>query len=1118
MLSDSPPWESPAAVRTCGGGSRARRIGKTGEIQRRKATELRYQPDIPSGGCYVRRAALSKAGEILWRKGMGPSPRQRGMAARPPDTLHPNNCKGRKIIMKKRNTHVLRRLLAVALALNLGVSTMAISVSAYGGGHGGGGGPGSGGGNNPSRTETTPDPEDYVYVYINVEPENVEEKDADEGSKPTFDAEGTDKVLAETKKEADDAKVNPDDKPVFDEDGKTTGALQEAIDKANEELGELEGTDKPTYSQPSETEPPSEDEENEPGTTEPGTTEPETTEPETTEPSSDTPAAVTPAPVEESGETGSESGSEPENPTFADQIKDTVNNINDRVEDLNEAKSETDTAVQGGLKDADEAQKAVQEAKTKLDEALNELQSDFESKKSTAEEKVAEAEEYLKTYEETMSARETELQNDLNTKLAEAEALKPSSETAPVRQEGQSEEEYVAQYDAWVAASTAYNNKLTELQTAYEAAKKELSDKYEEAKKEVADAQNAFKEASDALTLLLGEKDGEFYKTLEGLDAPIKAYNDAVNAYNAKVEDYNAVAKSYNDAADAVDKAVGDYNEAVGDHNTAAGEYNDKVDTYYDKVEAYEEAIGNYNEKVDAYNDSAADWNSAKVEEQNNAVDMSSDDAAVSKLNDAVSKFNDKAAEDQIADQLANITNEDIQVYREVVGMLTAEADPATEEETSQTNSASALTNDQIAAYNKVVKAYNAAIDQYNQNLVNEKLDQVRNYFDPEARHEANGDYWYTVGKFDVKGIFSGKPEDLKDNYLDNNKKDYNADETDLDAVYDNYNFESASESNRIYYGRDIYYFDKVNGQMSSTPSSANWKEGTEDKNLYADGKTQADLLNALNRDNLDAFKTLHTGTGFDPATDINRWVLKVSYGANDYVEETSGKETFHLDGYLYVQQLSKLALLEERAVKSETHDLTEEQWSELRADDQVATLTGVPELDNAETYDVYWNVMEPIIQEPESDDELDVEDPYVPTYEVITEVPDNITITPRDTTTPPPPVVTPEPEPDPVPPTTGGGGGGGGAAAAPAPVAEIADEATPLAELPEEVAEIAEEEVPLAELPAEEEAEIMDEEVPLADIPHTGDISAVWYLSALISAAGLAMLTFKRKEEGQEG
>lgn len=75
-------------------------------------------------------------------------------------------------------------------------------------------------------------------------------------------------------------------------------------------------------------------------------------------------------------------------------------------------------------------------------------------------------------------------------------------------------------------------------------------------------------------------------------------------------------------------------------------------------------------------------------------------------------------------------------------------------------------------------------------------------------------------------------------------------------------------------------------------------------------------------------------------------------------------------------------------------------------------------------------------------------------------------------------------------------------------PVIDIPDEEPPLVELPEE-------EPPLVELPEEEPplAELPDEDVPLADVPKTGDSIAAYVILALLSAFGLAALSFSGKK-----
>lgn len=82
-------------------------------------------------------------------------------------------------------------------------------------------------------------------------------------------------------------------------------------------------------------------------------------------------------------------------------------------------------------------------------------------------------------------------------------------------------------------------------------------------------------------------------------------------------------------------------------------------------------------------------------------------------------------------------------------------------------------------------------------------------------------------------------------------------------------------------------------------------------------------------------------------------------------------------------------------------------------------------------------------------------------------------------------------------------------------PEQEIDEPDVPLVEEPD--VDIEEPEVPLVEEP-EIEIEIEEPDVPLADVPETGDGSGLWFMSAVLSAMGLALLFFTRKREGQEG
>lgn len=86
-------------------------------------------------------------------------------------------------------------------------------------------------------------------------------------------------------------------------------------------------------------------------------------------------------------------------------------------------------------------------------------------------------------------------------------------------------------------------------------------------------------------------------------------------------------------------------------------------------------------------------------------------------------------------------------------------------------------------------------------------------------------------------------------------------------------------------------------------------------------------------------------------------------------------------------------------------------------------------------------------------------------------------------------------------------------------PAVQIDDEPAPLAETPETPeapVELPDEPVPLAEIPEEDDplVNLPDMDVPLADVPHTGDISGLWHLSALLSACGLGFLFRKERKE----
>lgn len=93
-------------------------------------------------------------------------------------------------------------------------------------------------------------------------------------------------------------------------------------------------------------------------------------------------------------------------------------------------------------------------------------------------------------------------------------------------------------------------------------------------------------------------------------------------------------------------------------------------------------------------------------------------------------------------------------------------------------------------------------------------------------------------------------------------------------------------------------------------------------------------------------------------------------------------------------------------------------------------------------------------------------------------------------------------------------------------PVVEIPEENVPLAEAPETpdastdistvTVSIPDTSVPLASTPAS--VTIPDEAVPMADVPKTGDMSAIWSITACVSAAALLALALMGRKRYGEG
>lgn len=754
--------------------------------------------------------------------------------------------------------------------------------------------------------------------------------------------------------------------------------------------------------------------------------------------------------------------------------------------------------------DLEAAKDAMTEAEENLDSAKGELDTQRDTLAST----LTEAEDAAKSASEAIASAKAEqekLQGELDEALGQLEA--PADEDKPGAMEDYGTyEEYTAAVDAYNAKVDAYNAACGQLKEKYEQAKTELQGK--------ADAAAQAKESADA-------KVQEAKDALDAFNTAVDSYNElgkeppkAVTDYNQALEDYSGEVEEYNKAAD-------EYNEAVDNYNTAAGEYNQRQDVtdYNGKVDAYNDAKDTYDKEFDAYKDSvvkydeeALEWNTDKAEKNDEAV-------IGALLGESGSLLDSKYAGQEIT-----VTKEQTDIFDQI---------------NSGSIAADALTQEQVDAYNSVVKAYNAAVDQYNANAKKDLIGLLKE----DSRFDGqNGSYnadtdtevnlWYTIGKVDVGSVFQDSPGTIKQ---DSAGTDSGTDYSSQDG------------------GRDVYYWDKEDGEWTMNAAGSKAEENFESHlNGGLDG-----LQTAMgSSDNLDYYKegAGSSASKVDLSEVTSKWVLKVSNGANGYQSETSvnGKlqPSWHLDGYLKVTKLAKLAELAAVPVKN---DYSKADRVEAET---VETLEKLPD---AEESSIEWTAKTetavswegitvegpgaieleepdiPLAAEPITPDEQPEPEPEPEPEPVIPEPtpePDPDPVVPEPEPTPDPEPVVPDPEPtpdpapvdpvvpvdpvDPTPPAVDIPEVDVPLAETPVEipaVAEIPDEPAPLAETPEEippVVEIPDEPAPLAETPEEVPAvvEIIDDGVPLADVPKTGDISAVWYLSALLSAAGLLVLT----------
>lgn len=847
------------------------------------------------------------------------------------------------------------------------------------------------------------DAQDYVYVYVGidvVETEGAEEFQGEfTGNRTELDKEKNE--LDNTANTLDATKQNLlENKPEFeepkDEEGETlTEAIEFAKGEVTGALANLEKAPKPTY--PSA---------------------------ETAGEESDTPAAAA-------------------EPTFAQGVNGTIGGYN------SEQRATEDAAKDDAAK-ADAAVDQLEKRQETVDAALKEAKGKLEAAQSAAAGEVAKA----NTAVQACKDEKAKLDGALSTQIADL-GERPS-ETAPVRQEGQSEADYVAAHNAWVQACEDYNEALKPIQEAYDKAVKDLEAKAKEADDAVKAAQELYNTATEDLNAYNRLAQSE-YGNLIADAKDIQEIHDKLDAYNKEVDEkanlekdgYNSVAKEYNDAAAEYNDAVGKYNSAVEDfNNTAVKNHNDRIDELNKAVGDYNTDAGKYNAEAEAYNKGVADYNGEATEW--NA---------------------EKAKVDLLEAQLKGLNADGITVESVKNALsLSENFEELSDEEY----------NAKVQEYNKAVVAYNQAVKAFNEALESNTQDVIKNLVSPYIRDDAQtwttetesgSTHWYTLGKIDVKDAqFAGYIGDYQDTAAGYGDI-YTWDTDELDS--------NGKPKGEAVEGRIP---DQLKDDFEAFTSKL--EAGANGGNFTADSKTKGDV------------KELMTDS-------IHKWVLTSANGANSgttgdsYVD--SGRPAWHLNGYLRVSKLSTLATLEERAVRiadTKKEGIDEKDWAqkEHRIDDtQLETLELYVKL-NPEKDAPSITPPDPTTwgQENAKFDKITLD----------TEVPSELTggtrlPDPRPTTPPP----TEEEEDDDDGPGT----------------TTITEDPTPLAEAPEEV-EIPPEEVPLAEEPEEDEVEIPDEDVPLADVPQTGDIASVWYLSALVAMAGLVVLTLVERKERRTG
>lgn len=993
----------------------------------------------------------------------------------------------------KQNNSFMRRGFALFLSLVMCLGLLQVPAFATDGGGEADNPPATNNDSNSNEANESREANDYVYVYINVtnkaenppEMPTFEQTEAGKAANEAVENAKTefDQAQQELSNKLDDVKAGVEN---LTKDQQATEeamtSVQNAVDTATKSLNALEEK-KPAVGQ------------------------------ETN--SSNTPEDTN------SSENGIPSGTqseENENGLLMDQTTADANpaqDLNERVQEVNKKLEELNDKVNGINQDVADANDKVGEleaAKTETEAAaqqtttkVNQQISDLETQRKTFKEKEqaaqAAVDEAKKAIADCENKKET-LEKDL---AAQIDALVKPAEEAPTLASGQDYDSYLSAYEEWKTACKTYNDELAKIQKDYDTKAAELEAASEAAVAQVNEANAAYAAARTELT------------KVDDLVELAKASKAEIDVYKGQVEQYNEAAGS--------DPAAGDETSAApaaDDTQSAATE------GYNEKAQAFNGNVGNYNKLVEEYSNK----NAAVVKSYNDAIDNAKN--AVNAYNEAVATYNQQAkgwnAEKEDAyvwDKLNGNTEltAKIEVYREVQNTLTS-GSPVTN-----------LSKDEIAAYNDVVNAYNNMVNTcknaYNTEKFNETSERVAQSFPGQPVHKTSaGDgkdnAWYAVGKIYVGDIFSKTPGEIFDGeYTNHSKQDY-----------------ANSESNAK--GKDLYHWNAASGETVKNMQLDSLIKDEANKNLpYADGNDYNTLLNRLfqdhttgaintNPDNFYKFENTVTNGDHNVSTltgnDIGKWVLKTEDGANGGFN-VGGVYTFHLDGYLYVKQLSNLARLEE---------YKENVYSSVT---KVATVEQVDELKKVTHYDPLTP-----IEFSAGDEEMEF---TVPEFGGLTLNPIG-TMTPLNIPNPTPkptppsggsdPTPDPKPTPDPTPTPTPDPG----PAPQPIPVPtpgpgpeidipeedppltdvpvvdvpetdepeiDIPDGKTPLAGKPmassqkESPVEISDEAVPLVDIP--------DEEIPLADVPNTGDNTMMWSALAILAACGLVVLRpFQKREE----